>query len=144
MKNKILLIAATSLFCFNAYANSPAPSKCPSMSAVESAGLTYARKVTLTDNKEHWVAFQPRSSFDTEQEWGFFIGPLDGSNDETSALKNGTTYLASMQLINGPFETEDGSGEWLCFYGNSSQVYAFAGTPPEQFDFPTFSKRFIK
>lgn len=101
------------------------PAKCPSVSAIQAAGLHDVKR--SSKNPDHWGVAQT-SRYDTTEEWTFYVAVLQAKNEQ-DALSIATAALSSLKFEEGP---EEGTPV-LCAYSiNANHIfsYAMATNPP--------------
>jgi hypothetical protein len=134
MKTKLLISTAiVSAICsLTTFADNTIPEKCPNVKAIVAAGLTAMHKLDQQSQKG-WFGEQ-RSTYDTNQEWSFYVGLFDVNASENDALVSAQASLSTLHKIFGPIPSDE-NGHYGCLYTDlkNGGITAMASTPPVSF-----------
>jgi len=94
----------------------PKPAACPSVSALQGAGVQSFRVVRGSTNAQLLMPFQ------TADNWQYIIGTFDGNWTDQKILDTAKSILPAMTFVNGPFKFYN---TWMCRYDLPDDYVAF-------------------
>jgi hypothetical protein len=148
MKAKLLVSTAilTAICSFNTFADNTIPDKCPSVKAITAAGLASMHKYS-SQKEQGWYG-QQQSTYDTDQEWSFFVGLFDFNATENDARNSAVASLSTLHKVFGPIVKDENTNSYMCIYSDmikDTKVSGFAITPPQNLNLPSdLRARFAK
>lgn len=128
MKLRIMnTVLFLSLSQFSFAASPPKPNSCPSVSALQTIGVTEIIKEGL------WYGAVKSNNYDTNDKWTFSIGNFKAT-DENDAKQQALQAVSALTLQTGPVAFNiNGQDSWVCVYNDRAGHLASAITPTVSF-----------
>lgn len=128
MQMKAKWISIFLMLAFAVRVNAGVPEKCPSVSEVQSAGLTL---VNAFEEQGTWIIVGASDNqYDTQDHWSFVVSKID-ERTANEAFQQAVAGLTSLSFTKGPVELGlDDVRRYGCLYATQQGYQAVAVTPP--------------